>query len=83
MQEAGGFGWPSTWTRHCRQAPIGSSSGWSQNLGTWTPSISAALMISVPFGTVISKPSIVTRTVSTGATDWPAGWTLIAFSMIR
>ena len=27
VQEAGGLGWPSMATRHCRQAPIGSSSG--------------------------------------------------------
>ena len=27
MQEAIGLGWPSTSTRHWRQAPIGSSSG--------------------------------------------------------
>ena len=66
VHEAGGLGWPSTCTRHWRQAPIGASSGWSQNRGIWMPSCSAALMISVPFGTVISKPSIVTRTPSAG-----------------
>src|SRR3954449_8984213 len=49
---------------HCRQAPSGSSSGWSQNRGTWIPSISAARMISVFFGTVSSMPSIVQLTVS-------------------
>ena len=27
VHEAGGLGWPSMCTRHCRQAPIGSSSG--------------------------------------------------------
>ena len=27
VQEAGGLGWPSMCTRHCRQAPTGSSSG--------------------------------------------------------
>ena len=37
MQEAGGLGCPSTSTRHCRQAPTGSSSGWSQNRGIWMP----------------------------------------------
>ncbi len=51
VQEASGFGWPSTSTRHCRQAPTGSSSGWSQNRGIWMPSSSAARMISVPLGT--------------------------------
>ena len=33
MHEASGLRWPSTSTRHWRQAPIGSSSGWSQNRG--------------------------------------------------
>ena len=43
--------WPSTSTMHCRQAPTGSSSGWSQNRGIWMPSSSAARMTSVPLGT--------------------------------
>ena len=63
VHEAIGLRWPSTSTRHCRQAPIGSSSGWSQNRGIAMPSISAARMTSVPFGTLISKPSMVTATV--------------------
>ncbi len=66
VQEAGGLGWPSICTRHCRQAPIGSSSGWSQNRGIWIPSSSAARMTSVPLGTVISKPSMVTWTPPAG-----------------
>ena len=33
VQLASGLRWPSTSTRHCRQAPTGSSSGWSQNRG--------------------------------------------------
>ncbi len=66
VQEAIGLRWPSTSTRHCRQAPIGSSRGWSQNRGIWMPSSSAARITSVPFGTAISKPSMVTVTVSTG-----------------
>ena len=53
-----------TSTRHWRQAATGSSSGWSQNRGIWMPSSSAARMISVPLGTLISKPSIVTETRS-------------------
>ena len=64
MHEASGLRWPSTSTRHWRQAPIGSSSGWSQNRGIAMPSISAARMIQVPFGTTISNPSMVTVTVS-------------------
>src|SRR5215212_71996 len=75
VQDAGGFGMPrplpmsGTSTRHCRQSPIGSSSGWSQKRGIWMPSCSAARMIRVPLGTLISKPSIVTvtRSVSGGA----------------
>src|SRR6202020_2479525 len=51
-------------TRHWRQAPIGSSSGWSQNRGMAMPSISAARITSVPLGTLISNPSMVTVTVS-------------------
>jgi hypothetical protein len=64
VHEAGGLGWPSTCTRHCRQAPTGSSSGWSQNRGIWMPSCSAARITSVPLGTEISKPSMVTDTPS-------------------
>ena len=64
MHDAMGLTWPSTSTRHWRQAPIGSSSGWSQNRGIAMPSSSAARMISVPFGTSISNPSMVTVTVS-------------------
>src|SRR5829696_5666374 len=77
VQDAAGFGMPRplpasvTSTRHCRQAPIGSSSGWSQNRGTWMPSCSAARMIRVPLGTLISKPSIVTVTRSSAG--WSAG----------
>src|SRR5580704_15242329 len=63
MHEASGLRWPSTSTRHWRQAPIGSSSGWSQNRGIWMPSSSAARITRVPFGTRISKPSMVTVTV--------------------
>ncbi len=64
MHEASGLRWPSTSTRHWRQAPIGSSSGCSQNRGIAMPSSSAARMIHVPLGTTISNPSMVTVTVS-------------------
>ena len=68
VHDASGLAWPSTSTRHCRQAPTGSSSGWSQNRGIWIPSSSAARITSMPLGTVISKPSMVTVTrCSTGA----------------
>ena len=63
VQDATGLRCPSTSTRHCRQAPIRSSSGWSQNRGIWMPSISAALITRVPLGTRISNPSMVTVTV--------------------
>src|SRR5689334_18392161 len=63
VHEAIGLRWPSTSTRHWRQAPILSSSGWSQNRGIWMPSISAALITRVFLGTLISKPSMVTVTV--------------------
>src|SRR5688572_13211873 len=71
VQEATGLRWPSTSTRHCRQAPTGSSSGWSQNRGIWTPICSAARMISVPLGTATSKPSMVQWTASGGV--WGPG----------
>ena len=63
VQDACGFGiarrLPSrsgveTSTRHCRHAPTGASSGWSQNRGIWMPTCSAARMTRVPFGTATS-----------------------------
>src|SRR5215831_13456171 len=64
VHEASGLRWPSISTRHCRQAPIESSKGWSQNLGIWMPIISAARITRVPLGTAISNPSMVTLTES-------------------
>src|SRR3954452_14864600 len=70
VQEAAGLGMPrplpmsETSTRHCRHAPAGSSSGWSQKRGIEMPSCSAARMSRVPFGTEISMPSMVTVTRS-------------------
>ena len=69
VQAVSGLRCPSTSTMHWRQAPTGSSSGWSQNRGIWMPSSSAARMIRVPLGTLISKPSMVRLTISTGATS--------------
>ena len=66
VQLVSGLRWPSTSTMHCRQAPIGSSSGWSQNRGISMPSSSAARMISVPLGTTVSIPSTMTVTESGG-----------------
>ncbi len=60
VQEATGLRWPSTSTMHCRQAPAGASSGWSQKRGISTPIISAARMTRVPLGTFTSTPSTVT-----------------------
>ena len=70
VQDAWGFGIgrplpaSGTSTRHCRQAPTGSSSGWSQNRGIWTPTCSAARMIRVPTGTLTWTPSMVSVTRS-------------------
>ncbi len=68
VQEAIGLRWPSTSTMHWRQAPAGSRSGWSQNRGISMPSCSAARMTRVPLGTLISAPSIVSVTRSSGGT---------------
>ena len=57
----------ATSTRHCRQAPTGSRSGWSQNRGIWIPISSAARMTRVPSGTVTSMSSIVSVTVLTSS----------------
>ena len=59
-----GLGEPSTSTTHCRQAPMGSSSGWSQKRGTIVPICSAARMMSVPLGTCTVTPSMVSVTRS-------------------
>ena len=66
VQAVSGLRWPSTSTMHWRQAPTGSSSGWSQKRGIWMPSSSAARMTSVPLGTATSKPSMVRVTRSVG-----------------
>ena len=52
VQEATGLRWPSTSTRHWRQAPAGASSGWSQNRGIAMPIRSATRMTSSPFSAV-------------------------------
>ena len=63
-----GIGRPpiSTSTRHCRQAPTGSSSGWSQNRGMAVPIRSAVRITSSPLGAMTLTPSMVSRT-------WPSG----------
>ncbi len=79
VQEACGFGIPRPLpasgisTRHCRQAPTGSSSGWSQNRGIWMPICSAARITRVFFGTFTSMSSMVTVTRSVRSTSDPAG----------
>src|SRR5947209_7699579 len=62
VHDAIGLRCPSTSTRHCRHAPSGSSSGWSQKRGMYFPIFSAARMMSVPAGTETSSPSIVRLT---------------------
>src|SRR3954470_8856908 len=80
VQEACGFGMgrplpaSGTSTRHWRQAPTGSSSGWSQNRGICTPTCSAARMISVPAGTLTRTPSIVSVTRSVFSTSAVLIW---------
>src|SRR3954451_8109637 len=64
VQEATGLRWPSTSTRHCRHAPAGASSGWSQNRGIAMPIRSATRMTSSPFSAVTSTPSMVSVTTS-------------------
>src|SRR3712207_6375512 len=63
VQAVSGLRWPTTSTRHWRQAPTGASSRWSQNRGMIVPSCSAARITSVPGGTSSSWPSMVTFTV--------------------
>src|SRR3954447_11837004 len=76
VQAVSGLRCPSTSTMHWRQAPTGSSNGWSQNRGIWMPSSSAARMMSVPLGTATSTSSMVRVTRSSGG--GPAGPSLPA-----
>ena len=79
VQDACGLGMPrplpmsGTSTMHWRQAPTGSSSGWSQNRGIAMPRRSAARITSVPLGTLTSMPSIVRVIASTACS------TLVSF----
>ncbi len=68
VQEATGLRWPSISTMHWRQAPAGSSSGWSQNRGISMPRSSAARITRVPLGTESAIPSMVTEIRSSGGT---------------
>ncbi len=68
----------ATSTRHCRHAPTGSSSGWSQKRGMAMPSSSATRMISDPLGDCTSIPSTVQATRSLSAMSVFAGATLLA-----
>src|ERR1700741_732546 len=77
VHDAIGLRFPSTSTRHCRQAPTGSSSGWSQNRGIWMPINSAARITKVPLGTLISTPSMVSVTIVGRLTPSPV-WVLAA-----
>ena len=70
VQDACGFGIGrppiSTSTRHWRQAPAGSRSGWSQNRGMTVPRRSAVRISSSPLGAMTSSPSMTSLT-------WPSG----------
>ncbi len=79
VHDASGLRCPSTSTRHCRQAPTGSSSGWSQNRGIWIPISSAARITNVPLGTLISTPSMVSVTIS----GWPTRMSVSAAWVTR
>ena len=56
----------STSTRHCRQAPAGSSSGWSQKRGMTVPRRSQVRMSSSPCGASTRRSSMVSRTCPSG-----------------
>ena len=77
VQEAIGLRWPSTSTRHCLQAPTGSSSGWSQKRGIWIPISSAARITKVPLGTLIGTSSMVRLTISTACASRAGSVTVI------
>ncbi|CKN50219.1 Uncharacterised protein [Mycobacterium tuberculosis] len=79
VHDASGLRCPSTSTRHCRQAPTGSSSGWAQNRGIWIPISSAARITNVPLGTLISTPSMVSVTIS----GWPTRMSVSAAWVTR
>src|SRR5213080_968175 len=64
VQEATGLRCPSTSTRHCRQAPAGASSGWSQKRGMAMPIRSATRITRSPFLACTSTPSMVSVTSS-------------------
>src|SRR5256714_4384920 len=64
VHEATGLRCPSMSTRHCRQAPAGASSGWSQKRGMAMPSRSATRITSSPLAASTSTPSMVSLTVS-------------------
>src|SRR4051794_20732784 len=66
-------------TRHCRQAPTGSSSGWSQNRGISVPISSAARITRVPFGTLTSTSSMVSVTVLSRSRIAPEADVVVAF----
>ena len=71
----------ATSTRHCRQAPTGASSGWSQNRGICTPICSAARITSVPLGTLVSTPSMVSVTRS--VFSMPSGRSSLSMTVMR
>ena len=82
VQEACGLGKPRPLpasgmsTRHCRQAPTGASSGWSQKRGICTPTCSAARITRVSLATSTWMPSMVTLTVSTAVSDFSGAWVM-------
>src|SRR6478735_535170 len=87
VHEACGLGKPrplpasGTSTRHCRHAPTGASSGWSQKRGIWTPTCSAARITRVSLGTLTWTPSMV-RVTRSSARSSPA-WSSCSRSRSR
>jgi hypothetical protein len=63
----------ATSTRHCRQAPTGASSGWSQKRGDGDADLLGGADHQGPLGTLTSTSSIWTVTVSTGGCRAPGG----------
>ena len=88
VQEACGLGNPRPLpasgmsTRHCRQAPTGSSSGWSQNLGIEMPRSSAARISRVPFGTLSWMSSMVSVTRFSTSVEGPSSRSTVMPSLL-
>src|SRR5258708_14379450 len=70
VQAVASLGWPSIWTTHIRQAPIGSSLRWSQKYGTAAPLSRQTCSSEAPLATWMSRPSRVIPTISGSGTGF-------------